>query len=57
MSISEDREKNIAKNHEKHAAKVAQAHLLKKRGYSNVAIANKMGTSESSIRSLLQGDA
>lgn len=54
MNISEDREKKNTKNHEKHAEKVAQAHLLQSRGHANVSIANKMGISESTVRALLK---
>lgn len=44
---------SIAKNEQK-AARVAQAVSLKERGYSNIAIGEKMGINESSVRSLLK---
>lgn len=44
--------KSIAITQERHA-KILQAERLKEKGYSNVAIAQRMGTNESTIRSYL----
>lgn len=53
MSVTQLRtSKSIAKNAQK-AANVAMAQRLKEKGYSNVAIGERMGVPESSVRALL----
>jgi hypothetical protein len=56
-SVSElRRTSSIAKNQQKQA-EIAEAQRLKEEGYSNVAIGQKMGKNESSVRALLEPGA
>jgi hypothetical protein len=53
MTTGELRQTNTIAIAEKKAADIAQAVSLKDKGYSNVAIGEKMGINESSVRSLI----
>lgn len=53
MSTKELRERKSIAVNERRAAEVAFATRLKEKGYSNVAIGERMGKNESSVRSLL----
>lgn len=57
LTVKQYRSKYSNARNEVYAAKVSEAQKLKAKGYSNVAIAEKMGTNESTIRNYLKPQA
>lgn len=57
LTVKQYRSKYSNARNEVYAAKVSEAQKLKTKGYSNVAIAEKMGTNESTIRNYLKPQA
>lgn len=54
MSIADQRTQNQLTREQRRDVLAFRAHELKDKGYSNVAIANEMGLSESTIRELIR---
>ena len=54
LTVKQYRSKYSNARNEVYAARVSEAQKLKAKGYSNVAIAKKMGTNESTIRNYLK---
>ena len=57
LTIKQYRSKYSNARNEVYAARVSEAQKLKAKGYSNVAIAEKMGTNESTVRNYLKPQA
>ena len=57
LTVKEYRAKYSNARNEKYGQDVAMARRLKEKGYSNVAIAERMGTTESSVRNWLKPGA
>lgn len=57
LTVKQYRSKYSNARNEVYAARVSEAQKLKAKGYSNVAIAEKMGTNESTIRNYLKPQA
>lgn len=57
LTVKQYRSKYSNARNEVYAARVSEAQKLKAKGYSNVAIAKKMGTNESTIRNYLKPQA
>lgn len=57
LTVKQYRSKYSNARNEVYAARVSEAQKLKAKGYSNVAIAEKMGTNESTVRNYLKPQA
>jgi len=55
MTTSQERQSKTEANRLAHQARVAMVETMHDKGYSNAAIAQKLGISESSVRVILKG--